>query len=109
MTNGRSVAEDMPLLSGFTSYADCGAGERRWAMMLYSRPVSMGVYYFFNNLKDSKTSVIDKNSGGFPKHKLKAKVGENRKAIIKWELRPGGYEWAFNVLWVNPESRNGRP
>ena len=41
--NGRSVAENMPLLSEFTRYLDWEADARRWAMMLYNRPISMVV------------------------------------------------------------------
>ena len=53
-TNERSAAQNMPLLSESTRYADWKADARRWAWMLYSRPISMGVDYFGNNLNDNK-------------------------------------------------------
>ena len=90
---------NMPLLSEFTDYADWEIDAKRWARMLYSRPVSTGEDYFVNNSEGSKTSNIDTNAGGFRKRKVKAKVGENEKAILKGEnYGPVGYEWAFKVL-----------
>ena len=52
-----------------------------------------------------KTSILDKNSGGFLKRKLGVGwgvggVGANEKAILKGEnYDPVGYEWMFKVLW----------
>ena len=56
------LAKNMPLLSEFSRYGELEFAAKRWAMMLYNRPVIRGVDYFINNLKVSKTSVIDKNS-----------------------------------------------
>ena len=53
-TNGGSVAKNMPLLSKFTSYVDRETDARRWAMVLYKRPLSTAVDYFVNNSDDSK-------------------------------------------------------
>ena len=89
----------MPLLSEFASYVDWEADARRWAMMLYNRPISMAVDYFVNNMNDNETSVIYKNAGGFSKHKSEAKVEENEKATIQWgNYDPVSYAWAFKVL-----------
>ena len=49
--NERSVAKPMPLLSEFSSYCACEIEAQRWAMMLYNRPISLGIDYFINNLK----------------------------------------------------------
>ena len=54
----------------------------------------------------SKLRFLDKNAGGFPKHKTKAKVEENGKAILKGgNYDPSGYEWVFKVLWANSRNR----
>ena len=37
----------------------------------------MGVDSFINNFKDNKSTLMDKNSGGFLKDKSKSKVEEN--------------------------------
>ena len=41
-TNEGSVATNMPLLRGFTNYADREADARRWAITSYIRPINMG-------------------------------------------------------------------
>ena len=67
--------------------------------MLRNRPVSLGIDYFVNNLKDRQTSEIDVASGGFLKHKARSRIGENEKAILRVELYgPIGHDWVFNML-----------
>ena len=78
-TNERSVARNIPLLSEFTNYADWETDARRRAMMLYNRPIRMGVDYFVNNLNDIAASILAKNAGGFAKHKSKQKLKKTRK------------------------------
>ena len=73
----------MPLLSEFANYVDRETDARRWARMLYCRPISMEEDYFINYLKGIGTSVLDKNAGGFLKHKLEAKAEESEKGILK--------------------------
>ena len=76
----------MPLLSEFSRYVDWGADAERWDMMLYNRPISMGVGYSINNLKGRKMSITDKNADGFLKRKLKSKAEENEKQFWKVEI-----------------------
>ena len=85
-TNVRALAKNMPLLRKYTNYGDWETDATRWAMMLYSRPISSGVDYFANNLKGRKTSKIDVAAGGFLNHKAKSESDENGKAILKGEL-----------------------
>ena len=89
---------------------------RRWAMMLYNLPISMGVDYFVNNpflgggRRNKKTAILDKNAGCFLKHKEKAKVGESEKSILNGEnYDPAGYEWMFTVLWDKFRDHDGVP
>ena len=69
----------------------------------------MGVGYFTNNLKDSKGSLVGKNFGGFLKRKLRSKVEENEKAILKGiDFDPISYAWRFRILGGgNTENRKG--
>ena len=62
-TNERSLASNMPFLSEFTCYGEWKAAEKRWAIMLYNRPISSGVDYFINILTEGESSVMAKNSG----------------------------------------------
>ena len=78
-----SLAKNMPLLGEFACYVDWETDAKRWAKMLYNHPISVGVYYFINNLKDDKGSLMDKNAVGFLKRKLESKVEENEKSIPK--------------------------
>ena len=67
--------------------------------MLYNRPVSLGVDYFISNLEPSKSSLSDKNVGGFLKHKSKSNVEEREKAILDGrDFEPISCEWTFMIL-----------
>ena len=68
-TNERSLARHMPLLSEFTRYGEWGAEAKRWANMLYNRPVRSGVNYFINSIKENESSIMDKSACGHPKTK----------------------------------------
>ena len=63
----------MPLLSEFTNYVDWETDESRWAMMLRSRQIRMGICYFVNNMKDIETPILDNEADGFTKRKLEEK------------------------------------
>ena len=66
--------------------------------MLHNRPVSLGVDYFINNLKET-TSRTDVAGGGFLKRKLKSGTGENEEAVKKGGVYgPIDYVWMFKVL-----------
>ena len=97
--NGRSVAKTMHLLSEFPSYCDWETEDQRCAMMLYNRPVSLGIGYSVNNLNGNKTSRVGGESAGFLKHKLKSKIDENEEAIkkAKW-CEPIKYVRMFKIL-----------
>ena len=47
--NERSAAKQIPLMDVFPSYIDWGTEAQRWAMMLYNRPVSLGIDYSIVN------------------------------------------------------------
>ena len=63
-TNERSLARNMPVLSEFTRYGEWGTSSKRWANMLYNRPISRWADYFINNLKGGKSAIVGKNAGG---------------------------------------------
>ena len=97
--NGRSVMQTMPLLSEFARYCDWDTEARRWAMMLYNHPVSLGIDYFTNNLNGNKTPRLYEESAGFLKRKLKSKIDENEEAIKKGDVyEPTNYDWMFKIL-----------
>ena len=52
---------------------------KRWAQMLYNRPIRNGVDYFINNFKGDISSITGKNAGGFLKQKEKSEIEENEK------------------------------
>ena len=81
-TNGRAVAKNMPWLSEYANYSDCETDAERWAMMLYNRPVSLGIDYFVNNSNGRKTSKIDVAPGGFLKNKAKSEIEANGEKAI---------------------------
>ena len=62
----------MPLSSEYDNYCDWETEAKRRAMMLYNRPISMGVDYFVNNSDGRKTAKIDVEAGGVLKHKVSA-------------------------------------
>ena len=75
-------------------------------MMLYNRPISLGIDYFVNNLMDRETSKIDVEAGGFLKHNAKSEIEENELAILEGELyEPIGYDWMFQILRGYTENR----
>ena len=52
--------------------------------------------YFSNNLKESKSSAIDKNAGGFVKQKVKLEVGKNGNSLLGGNNSESiSYEWMF--------------
>ena len=65
----------MPLISEFSGYSGRVEGAARWTKTLYNHPVSSAIDYFIVNLKES-ADVMDKESGGHLKHKLRIKVGK---------------------------------
>ena len=69
-------------------------------MMLYNRPVRLGIdYYFINNLKGKKTSRADVDDGCFLKHQLKPEIDENEEAIKNGDdYEPINYVWKFKIL-----------
>ena len=82
---------------------------KRWAKMLYNRPIITRVDYSVNNLKDDRCALMGKNSGGFLKRRLMSEMGANGKAILNGvDFEPISYEWAFMVLGgANTENRKG--
>ena len=82
LKNERSLSRITPLLSGITRHGERGAAGKRWANILYNRPVSSGVDYFINNLKENNSSVIDKNAVGFLKQKAKMGLESNEQALL---------------------------
>ena len=108
MDNERSLAKNMPLLSEFTRYG-IGRSRKRRAKMLYRRPISNGVEYLINNLEGNKSSLADKNAGGFLKQKANSKVEENEKSLLEGtEFGVISYEWMFRILrnkYHGPEGR----
>ena len=108
--NERSVAKSMPLLIEFPIYFGWEIEAQRWPMLLYNRPVSLGIDYFVNKLKGSKTSRVDVEAGGVLKHKLKSKIDENEEAIKKGgDYEPTNYVWAFNILRTKFQEPDGAP
>ena len=54
---------------------------------------------FHRQLEGDKSSLTDKNAGGFLKHKPKSKAEENDKAILECrDFGPISYEWMFRIL-----------
>ena len=107
-TNERALAKNMPLLSGYANYGDWETDATRWAMMLHSRPISLGAYFFVINLKGRGTSKIDVESRGCLKHKAKSAIEESEKAILNGELyEPICHEWTF-LIFRGEIPRTGR-
>ena len=79
---GGSLAKSMHLLSEFTRYVRVGVEARRWAEMLYNRPLSRGVDYPINNIKANKSSLADKNAGGLLKQKGEIENRRKRKSAL---------------------------
>ena len=73
----------MSLLSEFTLYGAWDTASNRWGNMLYNLPVSSGVDYFANNLKENKSAIMDKDAWGVQKQKVKMKIEENENALLE--------------------------
>ena len=78
--NGRSVAKQMPLLSGFSGYSEWGYEAERWTRMLYNHPASLVIAYVIINMKDIG-ALTGKEASVYAKRKLKSKTDENEGAI----------------------------
>ena len=78
--------------------------------MLYSRPLSCGVDYFINNLKDNKKSLTAKNAGGFIKQKETSEIQEIEKGLLGGkDFETLSYEWAFGISKPNYQEQEGVP
>ena len=75
--NGGTLANNMPILREFTRYGEWGGASKRWAKVLYIRPLSRGVDYFASNLKQSKKSLTSKSAGGVLKQKRSRKFEQS--------------------------------
>ena len=108
--NERSVAKAMPLLSERAIYSEWGTEAKRRATMLYNRPISWGVdYYFINNLK-GHTSRTDVLGGCFIKRKLKSKIDAIEEAMGKGDVyEPVDYVWMFKILSSKYQEPVGAP
>ena len=78
-TNGREIVKRMHLLSEYANYGDWETESTLWSVMLYNRPVSLGVDYFVNKSNDRKASGIDVGARGFLKLKAGSGIGEMGK------------------------------
>ena len=86
-----------------------GKEARIWTRALYPHPVSSVIDYFVIDSKES-SDIIDRESGGHMKHKLKIKVEDNEEAIRKWvKFGPIDIEWAFRIFKAIRQEPAGKP
>ena len=61
-------------------------------------------------MKGGKSSLSDKNSGGFLKRKAMSKSGESEKPMMGGgDFEPISYEWAFRILGDKYQEPDGAP
>ena len=81
----------------------------RWTRTLYNRPVISAIDYFIANLVES-SDIIDRESSGHTKHKLKIKVGGNEDDIGNMvAFGPIDIEWAFGIFKARHQEPAGNP
>ena len=86
-----------------------GEEAKRWTRALYNHPVSSAIDYFIIHLAES-LDVMDKESSGHLKHKLRIKVGRNEEAIRnRVEFGPVDTEWMFRIFKARHHEPSGKP
>ena len=99
----------MPLFGEFPGYSEWGKGAKRWTRALYNHPIRSVIDYYIINLKES-SDVMDKESSGHVKHKLRIKVGGNGSAIKnRVEFEPVDIEWMCRIFNARHQERAGDP
>ena len=78
-------------------------------MMSHNRTVSLGVDYFINNSKERKASRTDIEAVGLLKHKVKSKVAENGKAILKGDTMQSVMSGCSKFLRTKYREPEGAP
>ena len=76
-----------------------GAAAQRWANVLYSRPISIGVHYFINNLTENKSSIMSKNEGRPLKQKAEMEIEDKVKTLLAGkDSEPIIYALMFRIM-----------